>query len=89
MITVQELKEREGAHIIDVRSAEEFAQGHVPGAINIPLDDVQKLTKAVTDDTILICRTDGRSSMARQVLGKGVVVKGGTNAWKEAGYPLE
>ncbi|GAA0813362.1 rhodanese-like domain-containing protein [Spirilliplanes yamanashiensis] len=35
-----ELRRRDGdAMVLDVRSAEEFAQGHVPGAVNLPLDD--------------------------------------------------
>ena len=60
------------ALIVDVRTPEEFAAGHYPGAINIPhetiLDGLNQL--GVTADTavILYCRSGNRSGQAEQVL---------------------
>ena len=60
------------ALIVDVRTPEEFADGHYPGAINIPhetiLDGLNQL--GVTADTavILYCRSGNRSGQAEQVL---------------------
>ena len=60
------------ALIVDVRTPEEFSDGHYPGAINIPhetiLDGLNEL--GVTADTavILYCRSGNRSGQAEQVL---------------------
>ena len=60
------------ALIVDVRTPEEFADGHYPGAINIPhetiVDGLNQL--GVTTDTavILYCRSGNRSGQAEQVL---------------------
>ncbi len=39
-ITPQQLAERDGAVVIDVRGPDEFAEGHVPGAIDVPLEQL-------------------------------------------------
>ena len=39
-ITVTELAERTGIPLIDVREVDEFAAGHVPGAVNIPMSEI-------------------------------------------------
>lgn len=58
---------REGALVIDVRSAAEFGGGHVPGAINIPLSDLSaELPRQVADhDKVLLlhCLSGGRSAV--------------------------
>ncbi len=58
--------------VIDVREPSEFASGHVAGAINIPLGEIQrKIVTVVTDkDTplILYCRTGNRSGMAKSIV---------------------
>ena len=60
------------ALIVDVRTPEEFADGHYPGAINIPhdtiLEGIEQL--GVTEETpvILYCRSGNRSGQAEQVL---------------------
>jgi phage shock protein E len=62
----------EGAIIIDVRSPEEFRGGQVPGAINIPLDQLkQTLPRRVPDSgkpILLHCLSGTRSGMAKQQL---------------------
>lgn len=73
------------ALIVDVRTPEEFADGHYPGAINIPhetiVDGLNQL--GVTTDTavILYCRSGNRSGQAEQVLKK----KGFTEARNAGG----
>ena len=68
--------ERE-ALIVDVRTPEEFADGHYPGAINIPhesiLDGLNQLGVTIDTSVILYCRSGNRSGQAEQVLrGKGL-----------------
>ncbi|MDO5729145.1 MAG: rhodanese-like domain-containing protein [Actinomycetaceae bacterium] len=58
--------------LIDVRTEEEFAAGHVPGAINIPLDQIaEKISEVSADQTqplALYCRSGNRSGQALSVL---------------------
>ena len=58
--------------IVDVRTPEEFATGHYPGAINIPHDDIvdgiRALAVADSDPIVLYCRTGNRSGQAEQAL---------------------
>ena len=60
------------ALIVDVRTSEEFADGHYPGAINIPHETILEglNQRGVTADTsvILYCRSGNRSGQAEQVL---------------------
>ena len=58
--------------IVDVRTPEEFATGHYPGAINIPhdniVDGIRALSVANSDTIMLYCRTGNRSGQAEQAL---------------------
>ena len=85
-------------HVIDVRSAAEFAGGHIPGAIHLPLDqltlDHPALAKVDKSQPVyLVCAVGGRSSVAADRLAEAgyiaVNVDGGTNGWKAAGHPVE
>lgn len=65
----------DGAQLIDVRSPMEFRQGHIAGALNIPVDQVsQRLGEVARDRTVVVyCRSGARSSQAARVLqGAGV-----------------
>lgn len=93
-----QLINREKAVVIDVCSAEEFAAGHVVGAKNIPLNELeQKLAGAVKNKAlpvILVCRSGARSSRAIGIakkLGFENVqsLAGGISAWKSASLPIE
>lgn len=70
-----------GAQIIDVRSAGEFASGHIPGSVNIPLDRIgSKINdlKKKGSPVITVCRSGARSSMAKAQLEKaGIEVYNG------------
>ena len=63
---------RQGAIVIDVRSRQEFQEGCLPGAINIPLgelrDGLPRRVKAKSQPLLLHCLSGGRSGMARSQL---------------------
>ena len=61
---------RNGAQVIDVRSREEFAAGHLNGSINIPLDELnRKLGKLDKNKTLIVCCASGvRSRSASNML---------------------
>jgi rhodanese-related sulfurtransferase len=93
-----QLINREKAVVVDVGETEEFAAGHVNGARNIPLNQLeQRLPGEVKNKTvplILVCPTGGRAQRAlatAKSLGydRAVVLAGGLKAWKEANLPLE
>jgi rhodanese-related sulfurtransferase len=59
---------REGAQLVDVRSPEEFARGHLPGARNIPLERVVATIERETDRAhVLYCQSGLRSQRATQL----------------------
>lgn len=62
--------QKSGAFMIDVRTPEEVAQGMVPGAVNIPLQEIKHRLNEVPKDKILLvyCRSGKRSMAASQIL---------------------
>lgn len=80
--------------LIDVRSASEFAAGHLPGAVNIPLEQIELRTSDLAMDRpiVLVCQGGTRARMAEELLvGRGrelIVLEGGTKAWIDAGNPV-
>lgn len=84
--------------ILDVRSAEEFAEGHIPGATNIPYTELEEryeeLGIEASDEVVVYCRTGRRAGIAEAALAElGFTnvrdLDGHIEAWKEAGRPLE
>ena len=79
-------KIQSGATLVDVRTAEEFAAGHLPGAINIPLqqlpDVVVRSGIARETSLVLYCRSGRRSEMAREILNAA----GYTRVYNAGGY---
>lgn len=80
--------------LVDVRSPAEFKSGHVPGAVNIPLQRIGQATElaAHRDATIhLICQSGARSGRAQSLLARQgfstINILGGTGAWRYAGLP--
>lgn len=60
-----------GSRVVDVRTPQEFAQGHVPGAINIPFDQVGARVAEIGDPAkpvVLYCRSGRRSAIAARTL---------------------
>ena len=83
--------------ILDVRSQEEFQQGHIKGAINIPYDQIANNSALLTDyknkPIVVYCRSGRRASVAEHILlEKGfmqlVDLKGHINLWQQRKYPL-
>ena len=83
------------ARVIDVRTPEEFATGHVPGARNVPLDLLSPESVAADpgQDLYVVCRSGRRSAEASARLRAWGAsprdVAGGTLAWIAAGFPVE
>ncbi|WP_328418301.1 MULTISPECIES: rhodanese-like domain-containing protein [unclassified Micromonospora] len=93
-IDLDELRRREGAVVLDVRSPAEFAAGHLPGAVNLPLDELPGAARRFAgQDVVAVCASGGRSAMAAQVLdaagARAWSLTGGTQAWVRAGHPIE
>ena len=91
--TELESKKREGAQLIDVRESGEYAQGHIPGAVNLPLSELVGREDEIEPNTVLICASGNRSSQAAAHLaaqGKtGLMnLSGGTTAWLREGRDL-
>lgn len=62
-----------GAKLVDVRTAAEFAAGHVAGAVNIPVQDLENRLGELGDQSapvVLYCRSGARSSRASGILKK-------------------
>lgn len=84
-----------GPVVIDVRTPEEFASGHVPGALNIPFDQVVEriATVEAPNGVALYCMVGPRARKGEAALlaaGHGDVfhLEGGLAAWKAAGLPV-
>ena len=84
--------------VIDVRTPEEFAEGHLKGAQNVDIaspDFAKNLAKLDPSKTYLVhCASGGRSTRSLSVLEKLgfksiIHLDGGLNSWKKAGLPLE
>jgi rhodanese-related sulfurtransferase len=80
--------------LIDVRSATEFAAGHLPGAINIPLEQIELRTDDLDSVAaiVVVCQGGTRARCARALLApvfdQTHVLDGGTDGWTRAGNPI-
>ena len=83
--------------VLDVRSAEEFAAGHLPNAKNIPLPVLSTRLKEIEKSknlvVITVCASGVRSASAAALLSKAGFAQafsldGGTAAWKTQGLPI-
>ena len=99
VITLNSWLESTEAIILDVREPYEYQEGHINGAINIPLSAILVEIDQIKDihgkKIVLQCKVGGRSMRACQLLqAEGFVhdvwnLEGGINAWKEAGYNIK
>ncbi len=84
-----------GAVVLDVREAFEFASGHVPGAVSMPMHLVPLRLDEIPQerDLYVICAAGNRSWQVAHFLGERGInvinVVGGTMAWHSAGLPIE
>lgn len=84
------------ALVIDVREVEEYAQGHIPGAVNLPLSTFQPsaLPDPASRTLVLNCLGGKRSAMALDKCRAAqeavdTHLAGGFTAWAAAGLPVE
>jgi len=101
-ITIDELRNRvdnlnDRQLILDVRSPEEFSEGHIKGARNTPHEEVGSIAEELKNyETVYVhCKMGGRAKMASQTLSSSglnnvvCVGEGGMQRWSEMGWPLE
>ncbi|MSQ76768.1 MAG: rhodanese-like domain-containing protein [Rhodoferax sp.] len=97
-VQVVHMINRDKAVVVDVCEAEEFAAGHVVGAKNLPLNQLEdKLAGLVKNKTlplILVCQSGARSARALAIAKKlgyeqAQSLSGGLGAWRSANLPLE
>ncbi|MDX3458606.1 rhodanese-like domain-containing protein [Streptomyces sp. ME02-8801-2C] len=83
--------------VIDVRTPGEFASGHLPGALNIPLDQVRRALPDIRNaaergDILVVCASGARSENACKLLAEQGIptatLAGGTGAWAAEGHDL-
>ena len=82
--------------LVDVRSANEWAGGHIPGAVHVPLGYLAERCRSLpaTKPLVMQCQSGGRSAIATSLLERlgfsGVInLDGGYSAWAAAGLPTE
>ena len=83
--------------ILDVRSGSGYREGHVPGAINIPFEELTARAKELPKDKeIISCCWDVTCLLCTKasyvLASKGFTARemiGGIGAWQEAGFPIE
>jgi rhodanese-related sulfurtransferase len=83
----------EDAALLDVREQDEWAAGHAPDAVHIPLAEIPgRLDELPTGEMYVICRSGGRSARAAAYLNSGgytaVNVAGGMQSWQTAGRAM-
>jgi rhodanese-related sulfurtransferase len=103
-LTIEEFdkaRQEKGAIILDVRSPQEFNQGHVPGAVNVPVagpgsEEFEKRVGVIdrSKPVLIHCMRGTRSASACQKMEKMGFTQlldfsGGFAAWKQASKPIE
>lgn len=92
---VQALREQGGVVIVDVRQPEEYAAGHIPEAILIPLGELSSRWNEVPQDqpVIFVCRSGNRSRQAFELARQQGLTQihnllGGMSDWAAQGYEV-
>lgn len=93
------LENKKKFKLVEVLAKEEYKKGHIPGAINIPLEELEKLAKQKlkkTDAIVVYCASytcHASTKAARRLLelgyGRTLDFKGGKRWWQHAGLELE
>jgi len=98
-VTVQEarrlIEDKPDLVLLDVRTASEYEEGHIEGAVNIPVQELSvRFDELSPEDELLVyCRTGNRSAQAVDILldlgfTKIYHMDAGITGWVEAGYPV-
>ena len=90
-ISIIDFVASDSSYVVDVREADEYADGHIPGAVNVPLSElIEKYTSIAKNENIyVVCQLGGRSARACEFLSNlpefdashFINVVGGTAAW--------
>ncbi|MEQ5840814.1 rhodanese-like domain-containing protein [Paraburkholderia acidicola] len=92
-----QLINRRNAVVVDLRSAADFAAGHLPSARHLEFAELQakvgQLVKNKSIPVLLVCQTGQQSNKAVRVVqdagyAEVHVLQGGLNAWQQAGMPV-
>ena len=90
--TVQDA--RSEVQILDVREEDEWAAGHIDGAVHIPLGDLGRRIGELDEErpVVTVCRSGGRAGRAADLLTssgrRAVVMDGGMQRWAREGLPF-
>jgi rhodanese-related sulfurtransferase len=84
---------RAGDTVIDVRTPDEYARGHIAGALNVPIGMVAYAARDLPGGPIITaCSLGGRAGRAAELLDlagrTAFSIAGGTKAWQAAGLPV-
>ena len=92
----EEMLRRDNVALIDVREPHEFEEGRLPGAKLIPVNSVYERRAELPDDKelVFVCARGQRSALAAEMAAAAGFtrlynIEGGTNAWRDAGKPIE
>jgi rhodanese-related sulfurtransferase len=94
-VTTADRLRSEGHRILDVREDDEYAAGHIAGAVHVPLMQIPTRVAELDRDAdwLAVCRVGGRSLQATAYLARLGLrvsnVEGGMEAWAGAGLPFE
>ena len=95
-VELERMMKNNEVNVVDVRAAEDYAQGHIPGAVNLPKDQWQSLKGLRKDQTnVLYCYSQVchlAAKAAVEFAGQGYPVMdldGGWRWWKEDGFDIE
>jgi rhodanese-related sulfurtransferase len=90
-ISITDFADVKSTFVVDVREIDEYTDGHIPGAINVPLSELtEKFSSITKHETIyVVCQLGGRSARACEFLSNlpefdgshFINVVGGTAAW--------
>ncbi|MEH0416525.1 rhodanese-like domain-containing protein [Streptomyces sp. B21-083] len=84
--------------VVDVRTPGEYTSGHLPGALNIPLDHLRRALPVLREaaahgELLVVCASGARSESACSVLADNGVpamtLSGGTQGWRDQGHALQ
>ena len=92
---LEQIRNRDDVVVLDVREDWEYAEGHIPGAVLIPLGQIpDRLNEIPADKTVVaVCRSGNRSNQATQFLRQEGFdnihnMTGGMNSWVQSGFQV-